>query len=271
MLASYPSSRFEMSDGVPWVVSQALRHHAIVDVYLRYRELTGAPAPRILDVGAYPGTLLKLLRVVFGERGFLAGVGLEGGDEFAEELRHYDIEFRRVNLDPLIHVDDHDVQSLPTRIPYGDASFDFVFCTEVLEHLLDPLVSLREISRVLSPRGCFVMTTPNLARAANRLKLMLLGASVNFSLHESILYNKGNWRPHLREYTLSELRWMLQDAGFRLLHERYLDISEDDLRLFRGRVWPVRLVKAALKPFQLIPSWRHTILAVMQKRGPELA
>jgi SAM-dependent methyltransferase len=264
--AGYPSSRFEVADGVPWIVSQARRHHAIVEAYQRYRDLAGAPSPRILDVGAYPGTLLKLLRVVFGERGLMVGVGLEGGAEFTDDLRQYDIEFRRVNLDPIIQVEDPDVLGLPTRIPYDDGSFDFVFCTEVIEHLLDPLVSLREIARVLTPRGCLLVTTPNLARAANRLKLAVLGASVNFALAESIPYNKGNWRPHIREYTLKELRYMVGSAGFRPLDERYLDLSGDDVRLFREGAGRVRLLKVALTPFQLVPSWRHTILSVTQKR-----
>lgn len=265
MAAAHPSSKFELMDGVPWIVSQARRHHRIVDEYLRYRTLTGTPSPRILDVGAFPGTLLKLLRVSLGERGFMAGLGLEGSDEFVDDLRHYDIEFRKANLDPIIHVDDPDVQGLPTRIPYDDGSFDFVFCTEALEHMLDPLVCLREIFRVLSPRGCFLMTTPNLARAANRFKLMLWGASISFPLHQSIMYNKGNWRPHLREYTLDELRALFRDAGFSSLRDRYLDISDDDVRLFRDGAWRMRFLKGALKPFQLIPSWRHTILSVMQK------
>jgi SAM-dependent methyltransferase len=264
MTATYPSARFELTDGVPWVVFQARRHHQMVNEYLRYRQLTGAPARRILDVGAFPGTLLKLLRVTVGEPGFMAGVGLEGSDEFVADLRRYDIEFHKVNLDPIIHVDDPGVQTLPTRIPYDDASFDFAFCTETLEHLLDPLVTLREIFRVLAPRGVFLMTTPNLARAANRLKLMC-GASVNFTLPESIMYNKGNWRPHMREYTLKELRHLFADVGFSPLRDRYLDLSEDDLRLFGESARPVRLMKVALKPFQLIPSWRHTILSVMQK------
>lgn len=265
MAAAHPSSTFEAADGVPWIVSQARRHHQIINEYLRCRDLTGARAPRILDVGAYPGTLLKFLRVSLAERGFMAGVGLEGSDEFVNDLRRYDIEFRRVNLDPIIRVDDPGVQALPTRIPYDDALFDFVFCTEALEHLLDPRVCLREIFRVLSPRGCFLMTTPNLARAANRLKLLCLGVSINFSLHESIMYNKGNWRPHMREYTLNELRHLFRDVGFAPLRDRYLDVSEDDVRLFGRGAGPVRILKVALKPFQLIPSWRHTILSVMQK------
>jgi hypothetical protein len=69
----------------------------------------------------------------------------------------------------------------------------------------------------------------------------------------------------MREYTLAELRALFRDAGFSPLRDRYLDISDDDVRLFGGGARRMRLLKAALKPFQLIPSWRHTILSVLQK------
>jgi SAM-dependent methyltransferase len=43
-------------------------------------------------------------------------------------------------------------------IPGG--AFDFVGCTEVLEHVLDPFAAVREIRRVLKPGGLLFVTTP---------------------------------------------------------------------------------------------------------------
>jgi SAM-dependent methyltransferase len=40
-----------------------------------------------------------------------------------------------------------------------DASFDLVLCTQVLEHARDPAQALREIARVLRPRGYAFVTT----------------------------------------------------------------------------------------------------------------
>ena len=40
------------------------------------------------------------------------------------------------------------------EIPYPDASFDFVFSHDVLEHVEDPRVSVGEVHRVLRPGGC---------------------------------------------------------------------------------------------------------------------
>ncbi|MBI4582871.1 MAG: class I SAM-dependent methyltransferase [Planctomycetes bacterium] len=46
-----------------------------------------------------------------------------------------------------------------TRLPYRDGSFDCVICGWVLEHLPDPLYGLREIARVLKPRGRMLILT----------------------------------------------------------------------------------------------------------------
>ena len=45
-------------------------------------------------------------------------------------------------------------------IPEPDASFDAVLCTEVLEHLPDPIRALDEMARLLRPGGTFIITAP---------------------------------------------------------------------------------------------------------------
>lgn len=47
------------------------------------------------------------------------------------------------------------------RLPFGDASFDLIWCSEVIEHLRDPEFTLAEFKRVLRPGGQLLMTTPN--------------------------------------------------------------------------------------------------------------
>jgi SAM-dependent methyltransferase len=46
------------------------------------------------------------------------------------------------------------------QLPFEDASFDTVLCTEVLEHLPDPASVLGEIARVLKPGGRLLATVP---------------------------------------------------------------------------------------------------------------
>ena len=47
-----------------------------------------------------------------------------------------------------------------TAIGYGDATFDWVFCNHVLEHIPDDAKALGELFRVLKPGGMAVLQTP---------------------------------------------------------------------------------------------------------------
>jgi SAM-dependent methyltransferase len=53
-----------------------------------------------------------------------------------------------------------DIVSDITAIPMEDASVDAILCTEVLEHLPDPLKALQEFKRLLRPNGYLIITAP---------------------------------------------------------------------------------------------------------------
>jgi ubiquinone/menaquinone biosynthesis C-methylase UbiE len=53
-----------------------------------------------------------------------------------------------------------DLVSDISSIPAPDASFDAVLCTEVLEHVPDPLAAIRELARLVRPGGSIVLTVP---------------------------------------------------------------------------------------------------------------
>jgi SAM-dependent methyltransferase len=56
-----------------------------------------------------------------------------------------------------------DVIATADSVPFEDASFDCVICTEVLEHCPNPGAVLGEIRRVLKPGGRLFLTTPFIA------------------------------------------------------------------------------------------------------------
>lgn len=43
----------------------------------------------------------------------------------------------------------------------GDKQFDFIYCRHVIEHLVDPVSLIKSCSKLLSPKGTFVLQCPN--------------------------------------------------------------------------------------------------------------
>ena len=95
------------------------------------------------------------------------------------------------------------------ELPAADASFDLIWCSEVLEHLLDTAAVLSEARRVLRTGGIFLATTP----AHGRLR----GLGLAFGGWERHFDPRG---PDLRFYTARSLRELLRDFGFETVHVR---------------------------------------------------
>lgn len=47
------------------------------------------------------------------------------------------------------------------KLPFGDASFDLVWSTDVIEHLENPAAVIQEIKRILKPKGLAIISTNN--------------------------------------------------------------------------------------------------------------
>jgi 2-polyprenyl-3-methyl-5-hydroxy-6-metoxy-1,4-benzoquinol methylase len=52
-------------------------------------------------------------------------------------------------------------QAAQERLPFPDAVFDYIASHEVIEHVEDPAVVVRDLGRVLKPGGVCVIATPN--------------------------------------------------------------------------------------------------------------
>lgn len=82
-------------------------------------------------------------------------------DYIAQDLAEYDGKGDGVGL----QMESWDVSKLNivsdiTDIPAPDESFDAIMCTEVFEHLPDPLLAIKEFARLLRVGGLLIITAP---------------------------------------------------------------------------------------------------------------
>jgi SAM-dependent methyltransferase len=116
----------------------------------------------------------------------------------------------------------HQIELGNEQLPFENDSFDLVFMTEVLEHLVYPDRALTDINRVLRTGGSLLLSTPNLACLPNRM-LLPLGIQPLFSeVSENRVLGRrlrafgqgGQTVGHLRLYTRRGLVEMLEMHGY---------------------------------------------------------
>lgn len=113
------------------------------------------------------------------------------------------------------------VETMP--LPFEPPSFDAVVLSNILEHLHDPVATLRRLAPMLRPGGRAFVDLPNVAHWGVRLRLL-----------------RGRWdyedggildRTHLRFYTHKTAREMLDQADFEVLEDDIIP----DVPLVRGK------------------------------------
>src|SRR5437016_267080 len=85
-----------------------------------------------------------------------------------------------------------DIQATAASLPFGDATFDFVICDSVLEHVHDPWKVSAEIFRILKPGGKGLFVVPFIYKSH--------GAPFDF-----FRYTKSGLHTLLREYSVVKI------------------------------------------------------------------
>jgi SAM-dependent methyltransferase len=140
--------------------------------------------PRILDVGCGTGANLLML----SQYGDAEGVDIS--EDALAFCRERGLERVR--------------QGAGEALPYDDNTFDLVTAFDVVEHMDDDLVGLREMYRVLRPGGHALLFVPTF--------MFLWGLQDDVSNHR-------------RRYRMPELRRVLTQAGFEVERSTYANIT----------------------------------------------
>ncbi len=109
-----------------------------------------------LDIGAGSGRLIRVFREKFGT--------LSSACDYTDSLMA--LPDQKVDIVDLNKV---------KQLPYPDAAFDIVTATELFEHLEDYRQILREMHRVLRPRGVCILSTPNVLNINSRVRYLWFG------------------------------------------------------------------------------------------------
>ena len=157
------------------------------------------PDSRLLDVGCGRGGLLEQLHHPLSQS---AGID----PDFVSLAEH-----RLEELPRAVAISDH--------LPFMNCAFDLVTASWVLEHLPDPLRTIRAIGRVLRPGGAFIFITPNKRHPltiANRLAGRLGSIQGRLVAH---LYGRApedTFSTYYRANTTENLRALSMASGLTL-------------------------------------------------------
>jgi 2-polyprenyl-3-methyl-5-hydroxy-6-metoxy-1,4-benzoquinol methylase len=149
--------------------------------------------------------------------GWLAS--LYGGGHEVVAIDIADANLRRIEALGMRAVK-HDLEQ---PLPFADAMFDTVVCSEILEHLFRPDLLLREVMRVLKPGGRVIVTVPNLHGLRNRIDLLVGKRTpfIEFRIYQDRTDQLSHVGvQHIRHYSFAGMRSVLQTVGFEQVRSR---------------------------------------------------
>jgi len=89
--------------------------------------------------------------------------------------------------------------------------YGLISALEILEHLDSPRHFLRQIHALLQPSGYLLLSTPNIANWAGRLRFLLWGEHRQFQEHDY------HYQRHISPTTDIQMKLMFKEIGLRLI------------------------------------------------------
>lgn len=163
------------------------------------------PDARIIDLGCGDGKLSLRIKDKAGAKGIY---GIDTGEKALKDSRTSGVEIFSADLNK--------------PLPIEDKLFDIVHANQIIEHLVETDLFVREIYRILKPGGYVVVSTPNLSSLHNLVSLVFgkqpstAHVSNEVVLGNSLDPQRGiqHSRSHFRIFTPSALRDLFVHYGF---------------------------------------------------------
>jgi ubiquinone/menaquinone biosynthesis C-methylase UbiE len=111
---------------------------------------------------------------------------------------------------------------------YEDGRFDMVFCSHVLEHVIDDGQALRELRRVLAPGGAAVLLVP-LPLDPMATDEVKAGEPMPDAAERVRRFGQDD---HVRQYDRADFMARIEREGFRLQVVTQADFPDDDFATF---------------------------------------
>jgi ubiquinone/menaquinone biosynthesis C-methylase UbiE len=180
-------------------------------------ELNLSRGAAVLDAGCGPGYLLDAL----ARRGFQVS-GMDGSDGM---LQSAELRLRAAHPSFPFTLKQGDIE----RLPFGDAQFDLVLSTGVIEYLKGDATVLREMHRVLRPGGHLVLPVTNVWSPVNAFDgiIEFLKRQAWFRRPFNLVWERlghGALLPRnfrVRKHRPGSFRHSLATAGFTLKEDLY--------------------------------------------------
>ncbi len=154
------------------------------------------------------GFVEEICRRVTDRRPRILDVGCGTGANLLMLSKYGDAEGVDISEDALAFCRDRGLDKVRLgageELPYDDATFDLVTALDVVEHMDNDLAGLKEMRRVLRPGGRVLLFVPTF--------MFLWGLQDDVSHHR-------------RRYRLSQLRRVLEEAGFKIERTTYANIT----------------------------------------------
>jgi len=138
----------------------------LVESFRKFLKPRGKTGIRVLDVGFGFGNDLFLMAKEAKNK-YVSFFGID------IDPKHVEYVQRRADFEGYSNVKVYqgEIQGLSSQ--FFPATFDFIVCSEVVEHLQEPDKAILEFSRLLVPGGWAVVTTPNARNAISILVNLL--------------------------------------------------------------------------------------------------